>query len=193
MKNWSRDEIDKLISRNDKAVEKAIIRLFKSSAFHDRDVEAGTHFAQWLLGMNGRSKVVYPSKELSHPRAIKRFGKMCLFSESPIDRARRIALLHSEILTVMANEQVSKSPYEQVPLPFNTSTSDEEYADILPEEDDGQIDQNEYDDDMDTITVMETDGKPWTWADTARLMAQNDDSGFDWDRWKDEMKERDME
>lgn len=30
---------------------------------------------------------------------------------------------------------------------------------------------------------------PGTWAFTARIMAEGDDSGFDWDRWKDEMKE----
>jgi hypothetical protein len=28
-----------------------------------------------------------------------------------------------------------------------------------------------------------------TWASVARMMSQGDDSGFDWDRWKDEMKE----
>ena len=30
---------------------------------------------------------------------------------------------------------------------------------------------------------------PGSWADVARMMAANDDSGFDWDAWKDEMKE----
>ncbi len=30
---------------------------------------------------------------------------------------------------------------------------------------------------------------PGTWADVARIMAEGDDSGFDWDAWKDEMKE----
>lgn len=30
---------------------------------------------------------------------------------------------------------------------------------------------------------------PGTWAFTAMIMAEGDDSGFDWDRWKDEMKE----
>ena len=30
---------------------------------------------------------------------------------------------------------------------------------------------------------------PGSWASVARLMAQNDDSGFDWDAWKDEMKD----
>ena len=28
-----------------------------------------------------------------------------------------------------------------------------------------------------------------SWADVARMMAQGDDSGFDWDAWKDERKE----
>lgn len=31
-----------------------------------------------------------------------------------------------------------------------------------------------------------------SWADVGRMMAQGDDSGFDWDAWKDEMKERDL-
>jgi hypothetical protein len=30
---------------------------------------------------------------------------------------------------------------------------------------------------------------PGSWADVARMMAAGDDSGFDWDAWKDEMKE----
>ncbi len=37
-------------------------------------------------------------------------------------------------------------------------------------------------------THVET--QPDTWAQTARIMAQGDDSGFDWGAWKDEMKER---
>lgn len=28
-----------------------------------------------------------------------------------------------------------------------------------------------------------------TWADVARMMAAGDDSGFDWDAWKDQMKD----
>lgn len=30
-----------------------------------------------------------------------------------------------------------------------------------------------------------------SWASVARIMAQGDTSGFDWNAWKDEMKERD--
>ena len=99
MKTWTRTEIDKLLTRSDAAVERAMVRLFNADAFHERDVEAGTHFAQWVSGMNGRSKVVYPPKSLSHDRSIRRFRKMCLRGETPVDRARRIALSHSQFLT----------------------------------------------------------------------------------------------
>lgn len=33
---------------------------------------------------------------------------------------------------------------------------------------------------------------PGSWADVARIMAQGDDSGFDWDAWKDQMKDEEM-
>lgn len=32
-----------------------------------------------------------------------------------------------------------------------------------------------------------------SWASVARMMAAGDDSGFDWDAWKDQMKEQDFE
>ena len=31
---------------------------------------------------------------------------------------------------------------------------------------------------------------PTSWAAVARLMAQDDDSDFDWDQWKDQMRDR---
>ena len=39
--------------------------------------------------------------------------------------------------------------------------------------------------------VPDNQPPPGSWADIARMMAQDDDSGFDWDAWKDEMKETD--
>ena len=109
MKTWTRDEIESIISSSDTAVEKAMIRLFNLGAFHERDSEAGTHFAQWLSGMNSKSEIKYPKKSLGHHRAVRRYRKMCLRGEEPIDRARRIALLHSQILTDYANEPAPSS------------------------------------------------------------------------------------
>ncbi len=34
---------------------------------------------------------------------------------------------------------------------------------------------------------------PGSWADIARMMSQGDDSGFDWDAWKDEQKMADWD
>jgi hypothetical protein len=48
--------------------------------------------------------------------------------------------------------------------------------------------------DNDIITVTEDQQigyRPWKYADTARVMATIV-PGFDWDSWKDEMKERDL-
>lgn len=39
--------------------------------------------------------------------------------------------------------------------------------------------------------ISHTEPMPGTWADTARLMAEIDPD-FDWDAWKDEMKESDL-
>lgn len=36
-----------------------------------------------------------------------------------------------------------------------------------------------------------TGPEPGTWADVARMM-RDLDPGFDWDSWKDEMKEQDL-
>jgi len=48
------------------------------------------------------------------------------------------------------------------------------------------------DQDVNPEAEVEDDGPaPGTWAATARMMAQCDNSDFDWDAWKDEMKERD--
>jgi hypothetical protein len=50
--------------------------------------------------------------------------------------------------------------------------------------------------DVDTSKLPEvverTGPPPGSWADVARMMAQGDDSGFDWDAWKDQMKEQDF-
>ena len=43
----------------------------------------------------------------------------------------------------------------------------------------------------DLCTVTPTEPPPGSWASVARIMAKDDDSGFDWDAWKDDCKNRD--
>lgn len=53
--------------------------------------------------------------------------------------------------------------------------------------------ENDEKDMKKTEAPLELEPEPGTWAFTARLMARAcPDDGFDWDAWKDEMKERDL-
>ena len=123
---YGREQIDELLRTSDKAVERAIIRLFELQTadeqrssqanhhngvgFNKADSPAGTAFARYLLGFNWRNQRVYDPKSLNHPHALqiaqrggrKGWDRYC-HGERPIDRARRIALKHSAQLVGLAN------------------------------------------------------------------------------------------
>ncbi len=179
-KIYTRDEINSLLNSSDEAVERAIIRLFErqnedeqrhattnthnNRGFASCDARAGTRFARFLLGMDDNNRVRYAKKKLSHPTATRIFGRYCKDGESVIGRARRIALKHSRQLVEVANSKAAKPAQKQQSC---TTLADRGFT-------------------------FDNGPKPGTWAHTARMMAAGDDSGFDWDAWKDEMKERDM-
>ena len=176
-KYWTRKDIDNLLRSNDKAVERAIVRLFElqnadeqrhgttnvqnGRGFCSSDARAGTRFARWIQGMDNKNVVRYSPKSLSNPRARNIFHRYCAPNGTVMDRARKIALKHSKQLVEIANEKANKS---------RSMTE--------------------------TVTPVGKPKKapfqgpqPGTLAATARLMASMDDSGFDWDAWKDQMKE----
>ena len=123
---YDREQIDELLRTSDKAVERAIIRLFELQTadeqrcaqanhnngvgFNKADSPAGTAFARYLLGFNWRNQRAYEPKSLNHPHALqiaqrggrKGWDRYC-HGERPIDRARRIALKHSAQLVGLAN------------------------------------------------------------------------------------------
>jgi len=120
---YTRDHINVILKRSDRAVEIGIVRLFELQTqdeqeiadtrwdndlgFSCTDAKAGTRFARWLLGMNDQNEVVFPPKSLNHSLAPKIFGRYCKGSERPIDRARRIAIKHSRQLAALANGEIS--------------------------------------------------------------------------------------
>jgi len=117
--SYTRPEINAILMNNDRAVERAMIRLFElqtqgekkvAHTTHKNDVgfcacdaKAGTRFARWVQGFNDRNVKKFPAKKLTHPRASRIFGRYCRAGEAPIDRARRIALKHSAQLVRIAN------------------------------------------------------------------------------------------
>jgi hypothetical protein len=191
--SYTRDQIDNILRTNDRAVERAILRLFElqtadeqkiggtnadnGRGFRSSDARAGTRFARWLLGMNDRNVVKYAKKLLTNPKADAIFINYCRKGERVIDRARRIALSHSRQLVIIANAK------EQEP-----SETDDRRDELRAQ-------AKKHLAAIDAVRVEQgiTDGpQPGTWAYTARMMAEGDTSDFDWDAWKDEMKEQDM-
>ena len=115
-----------LLFKSDNAVERAMVVLFERQTrdeqntkdakhlngvgFSSADAVAGTHFAQWIQGFNSRNKKVYQPKSLNHQRAHRQYKKYCKDGELPIDRARRIALKHSQQLVDEANSKIKPLP-----------------------------------------------------------------------------------
>ena len=202
--SYTRDQIDNILRTNDRAVERAILRLFElqtadeqkiggtnadnGRGFRSSDARAGTRFARWLLGMNDRNVVKYAKKLLTNPKADVIFINYCRKGERVIDRARRIALTHSRQLVAIANEKAqSQSTREDVQRAELCARAKNHLA---------AIEASRVEDTVRAPSLAEqgiTDGpQPGTWAWTARAMAEGDTSGFDWDAWKDEMKDRDL-
>ena len=176
VKIWTRDEINEMLRTNDKAVERAIVRLFElqnadeqrfattnvhnNRGFCSSDARAGTRFARWIQGLDDKNRKKFPAKSLNHPRAYRIFRNYCKNGEGVIGRARRIAIKHSRQLVEIANEKAQVSKPEIKLSKVESGVKNEPQS--------------------------------GTWAHTARMMASMDNSGFDWDAWKDEMKDKSL-
>ena len=208
---YTREQINELLNTNDRAVERAIIRLFElqnadeqqwgttntqnGRGFCSSDARAGTRFARWLQGMDNKNVVRYAKKSLNNPRAMGIFGKYCQNGGTVMDRARKIALKHSAQLVIIANEKAAA----KCPDTGLTQTEKDEMNRQTRE----RLGPNweTVNGSVFPINTQSPGGEckgdggslsgpqPGTWAHTARMMAAGDDSGFDWDAWKDQMKE----
>jgi hypothetical protein len=199
-KIWTRDEINNILCTNDRAVERAIVRLFElqnadeqrnatTNAHNNRgfascDARAGTRFARWVLGMDDKNVKRYAPKGLNNLKAYAIFRNYCKNGESVISRARRIAIKHSRQLVDIANAGVKEEPKSRdhcvMPHELEAKFNDPRLSTAALY--DGR--------DVDLSKEDAVRGpQPGTLAHTARLMASMDDSGFDWDAWKDEMKD----
>ena len=198
---YTREQIDAMLLTNDAAVERAIIRLFTmqnedeqryatTNSQNDRgfgaaDARAGTRFARWLQGMDNKNVVRYDKKSLNHPRAQRIFGRYCQDGGTVMDRARKIALKHSRQLMEYANAAVEREQARHKALQNKPSKLKPVQSDVWY--------QNKPASEKKPFVRRKVAGPPpGSWAATARMMAQGDDSGFDWDAWKDEMKDRSM-
>jgi len=235
--SYTRDEINAILMTNDRAVERAMIRLFElqtqgeqkvAHTTHQNDVgfcacdaKAGTRFARWVQGFNDRNVKKFAPKQLTHPRASRIFGRYCRAGEAPIDRARRIALKHSAQLVRIANakaeaaqvaaaedsmagaEEVQEREVTKYGRPTNEELAAEMAAESYGAAGGNQEEYyqrhlarlNREHPPRESVEEESVGPQPGTWAHTARMMAgpnPSEEEGEFWDRWKDEMKDRDM-
>ena len=90
---YTRNQINEIINTNDRAVERAMVRLFalqnsdeqrhgttneqNGRGFSSSSARAGTRFARWILGMDDKNVIRYAPKSLSHPKAGVVFRNYC--------------------------------------------------------------------------------------------------------------------
>ena len=215
---FDREEINTMLEESDNAVERAIIRLFTmqnedeqrfatTNSKNDRgfcaaDARAGTRFARWLQGMDNKNVKRYQPKSLSHYKAGRIFARYTQDGGTVLDRARKIALKHSQQLVDYANAECDRIDAEtdkRLAALEEKVRLNKLNAKLAREKKYGKPVQSDvwYQNGSPAGECKGDGGSlsgppPGSWAATARMMAQNDDSGFDWDRWKDEMKERDI-
>ena len=201
---YTREQINEMLSTNDQAVARAIIRLFtmqnadeqqwgttnaqNGRGFCSSDARAGTRFARWLQGMDNKNVVRYAKKSLNNPKAMGIFGKYCKGGEDVMGRARRIALKHSQQLVDYAN---NSTKHAAAAAAGGTQTIHIPKVD-KPVQSDVWYQNKPASERKPFVRREATEPPAGSYAATARIMAEDDDSGFDWDLWKEEMKERDM-
>ena len=211
-KTYTRDEINNLLRTNDKAVERAIVRLFElqnadeqrfattnvhnNRGFCSSDARAGTRFARWIQGLDDNNRKKFPAKSLNHPRAYRVFRNYCKNGEGVIGRARRIAIKHSRQLVELAN--AGNEEKLSAPKPIRMPKLSKAQKDELNRQTRERLGADWETTEEEVFGInpaavkkvkLSLEPQPGTLAATARLMASMDESEFDWDAWKEQMKE----
>lgn len=115
------ESVKTLLLRSNAAVERAMVVLYALQTTDERragdtkydndrgfncfNAPAGTAFARWILGHDWNGDARYEPKHLTHPNAGYVLGKYSRKS-TPVERARKIALLHAGQLLAVANGEL---------------------------------------------------------------------------------------
>ena len=94
-RTWTRDEIDALLQRNDRAVERAMVVLYDRQTQDEKRTSHTRHDNGIGFSAAHASKGSYYARYVLSGRRLTRHH---------LDRARKIALLHSKQLVQEANQ-----------------------------------------------------------------------------------------
>lgn len=174
MKVWNRDEINEILNTSDAAVERAIIRLFELQN-EDEQRHASTN----VHNNRGFSS--------SDARAGTRFARWLQGMDNKnVVRYAKKSLNHPRAAGIFGRYCQDGGTVMDRARKIALKHS-RQLVDIA----NAKAENNAKNEEPAPVAVSKPiDAPVGSWAQTARMMAQMDNSGFDWDAWKDEMKER---
>ena len=103
-KKWTTEAIIDLLSKNDNAVDKAMVRLAEnfSQLRHVDDIHHARRFSEYVLGNPGKG---YPPRRLSDRHAkIFNAQKFVPKGTTALELARELAVKYADMLCIIANE-----------------------------------------------------------------------------------------
>lgn len=173
---WTEQQIIALLDTNDRAVERAIVAIYERQTADEKQTEHTRHDNSVGFRQNHAKRMSY------FARLIKRGNRLF---PSQLALSRSWMKMYRRQLADIANKKEAAAFRPSNEL---TPEAASKIAQINAEEDAREHKKESFAGADDSIPREPPIG---TWASVARMMAQGDDSGFDWDAWKDQMKEQD--
>jgi hypothetical protein len=170
---WTEQQIVDLLDRNDRAVEKAIVAIYERQTADEKSAEHTRHDNQVGFRQNHAKRMSY------YARLIKS-GKH-LYPRQ-LELSRTWMKMYRKQLADIANKKEAAA----FKTPAVSASAIDRMARINAEEDERERRKANF---LGNEETVPRDPPPGTWAETARAMAGLFPD-FDWDAWKDEMKER---
>ena len=173
---YSREQINQILMTNDSAVERAIVRLFELQTADEQSSANTNH-------QNGRG---FGS---SDARPGTRFARWLL----GMDDNNRVRYAKKSLSHPLANKIFSRyckdgeaviSRARRIALKHSQQLVIIANGNAQPPK--AVVPEVVYN------PEVRVEPQPGSWAATARMMAQSDTSGFDWDSWKDQMKDNEL-
>ena len=169
---WNKERIQQMLQTNPRAVERAIVAIYERQTADEKATSHTRHDNSVGFRSNHASKGSYYARWVKSGRQLTGFH---------LQNARTIAMQYHRQLCDIANSKQREAFSAPV-----TTLSAERLAQVNADEDVREARKAAFEDhDV-------TQPPAGSWASVARIMAAGDDSDFDWDAWKDQMKEADV-
>ena len=162
---WTSERVTALLERSDLAVERAVVTLYDRQTQDEKAVSRTKHDNKRGFRSNHASTLSFYARIILKGWKQDRNKDRVHLNPYKLDKAREYVLHYSRQLAEAANTKQGIT----VPSPKRRPRSTKATTSPTP--------------------VSDREPPVGSWASVARMMATGDDSGFDWDAWKDQMKE----